>query len=327
MGHNFAGSSCFWYTCRVRFPFLLLIYFFTISVAGGWGACNSGSAGPIEPAPTIIKIDVQQLPFAGAPTFSAGNKLFIDRLREAGSATGTKVALGRSLHRFARPLMLGVTWSLRPATRIRPIIEGDYMLDHAIELTVQSSLSPLFPHTPGDVHSAMAGRWIQYSQADVKSFNARLSSELTDAFTETLTLLWMEADLLEMAPVQVLRLLSSGDTHQKRAAVEAVKKRHLLIAVPALLHMLDTENSLSLRMTIAGVLAHLGDPAAVEPLAEFALLVTPEQTVYLCSEIARLGGDDARRFLYWVSTSHRNTDVRKAASNLLRTMLKELPLH
>jgi len=295
--------------------------------AGLFAACSTGSDGPLESAPTVVRLDVEHLPFAGAPTFSVEDKLFIDRLHAAVSNSGMKVALGRGLHHFARPLNLDVTWSLRPAARIRPVLDGEQMLDHAIELTVQSTLSPLFPHAPGDVQTAVAGRWIQYSQVDVKSFDARLTDELADAFTETLTLLWMEADLQQMAPVQVLRLLSSEDGHQKRAAMEAVKKRRLLIAVPALLRMLDLEESLSLRMTVAGVLAHLGDPSAVEPLAEFALLVTPEQTVYLCSEIARLGGEDARRFLYWVSVSHRHPEVRKAATNLLRSMLKELPLH
>ncbi|MBU1412361.1 HEAT repeat domain-containing protein [Myxococcota bacterium] len=290
-------------------------------------ACRTGREGPVDPAPTIVRIEVQQMPFAGAPTFSAGENLFVDRLRTAGSETGTKVAIGRSIHRYARPLGLNVNWSLRPAARIRPVTEGDHMLDHAIELTVQSTLTPLFPHAPGDVHTAVAGRWIQYAQADVKSFDERLLAELGDAFLETLTLLWMDAELQDMAPLQVLRLLSSENAHQKRAAVEAVKKRRLLVAVPALIRMLDSDESLSLRMTVAGVLAQLGDPAAVEPLAEFALLVTPEQTVYLCSEIARIGGDDARRFLYWISTSHRHPDVRKAASNLLRSMLQELPLH
>jgi HEAT repeat protein len=222
---------------------------------------------------------------------------------------------------------LNVSWSLRPATRIRPVTDGDRMLDHAIELTVRSTLSPLYPHAPGDEHSAVAGRWFQYAQADVKSFDERLLAELADAFSETLTLLFMDADLQDMPPVQVLRLLSSERAHQKRAAVEAVKKRRLVLAVPALIQMLESDESHSLRMTVAGVLAHLGDPAAIEPMAEFALLVAPEQTVYLCSEIARIGGENARRFLYWVSASHRQPEVRKAASNLLRSMLKDQPLH
>ena len=311
---------------RTRFLNTLAVLTF---LCGGTSCGVLSGDGPVaaDKTPTIIRLAVEQLPFAGAPTFTAGEELFVDRLRAADANSGTRVALGQSIHRFARPLTLEVTWSLRPASRIRPVTEGDHMLDHAIELTVQSTLSPLFPHAPGDATSAVAGRWIQYSQADVKTFDVRLLDELADAFSETLALLQLDSELQEMPPVQVLRMLSSEDAHRRRAAVEAVKKRRILAAVPALLHRLEVEESLSLRMTIAGVLAHLGDPAAVEPLAEFALLVTPEQTVYLCSEIARLGGDDARRFLYWVSTSHRHPEVRRAASNLLRSMLKELPLH
>ncbi len=297
--------------------------FWWLWVAG----CGDASDVPREAAPTIIRLEVTEVPFAGAPAFSAGEDLFSERLKRFSTTPGPAVSLGRNPFSFARPLTLQVAWSLRPATRIRPVTEGDRMLDHAVELTVRSTLLPLYPHAPDEVHSAVAGRWIQYAQADVKSFDARLSAELADAFAETLTLLWMEAGLEEMPASQLLRVLSSQDVHQRRAAVEAVKRRRLTVAAPSLIRLLETEESLSLRMTVAGALAHLGDQSAVEPLAELALLVTPEQTVYLCSEIARLGGEDARRFLYWVSAAHRTPEVRRAASNLLRTMLKELPLH
>jgi len=289
--------------------------------------CDGDPGAAPENAPTIIRLEVVEVPFAGAPSFAAADRLFSERLRRFSDSPGPAVSLGGSPLAFSRPLTLQVSWSLRPATRIRPVSEGDRMLDHAVELTVRSALLPLYPHAPGEVHTAVAGRWIQYAQADVKSFDERLGDELADAFAETLTLLWMEAGLEDMPAPQLLRVLAAEDPHQRRAAVEAAKRRRLTVAVPSLIRLLETEESLSLRMTAAGALAHLGDPAAVEPLAELALLVTPEQTVYLCSEIARLGGEDARRFLHWVAASHRNPEVRRAASNLLRTMLKELPLH
>jgi len=290
------------------------------------GGCDFSGDAPMNREPTIVRLEVTQVPFSGAPTFSTDDALFTKALRELESA-GPRVALGAPHGRHARPLALQVSWSLRPATRIRPVADGDRMLDHAVELTVRSSLVPLHPHDPEDVHSAVAGRWIQYAQADVKSFDTRLSGELADAFAETLTQLWMEADLREMPADQLLPLLATGTLQQRRAAVETVKRRRLAEAVPALIRLLETDESLPLRMTVAGVLAHLGDPAAVEPIAELALLVAPEQAVYLCSELARIGGEDARRFLHWVAAAHRVPEVRRAASNLLRTMLKELPLH
>jgi hypothetical protein len=290
------------------------------------GGCGFSGDPPVNREPAIVRLEVTQVPFAGAPTFSTDDTLFTKVLLGF-EAAGPRVSLGAHPGRHARPLALQVSWSLRSATRIRPVTDGDRMLDHAVELTVRSALLPLHPHAPEDVHSAVAGRWIQYAQADVKSFDARLAAELADAFAETLAQLWMEADLREMPPDQVLRLLADGTPHQRRAAVEAVKRRRLPEAVPALIHLLDNDESLPLRMTVAGVLAHLGDPAAVEPIAELTLLVAPEQAVYLCSELARIGGEDARRFLHWVAAAHRVPEVRRAAANLLRTMLKELPLH
>ena len=295
-----------------------------------WGApiaCNPGGDPSVGSGPAIVELEVRQLPFAGAPTFHALDEWFVKQLQAAGSPTGMQVRLGGSRESFARPMKLAVSWSLRPASRIRPITDGDRMLDHAIEVSVQSQLVPLFPHDPSQIRSAVSGRWITYAQADVKTFEIRLKTELEEAFTETLGLLWMETELQEMPEDGVVRLLASDNLQRRRAAVEAVRQRRIASAVTELTRLIDSDPSLSLRMSVVGVLGELGDPAGVEALAEFAMLIQPEQTVYVLSEIARIGGDDARRFLHWVAAAHRLPEVRKAAGNLLHTMLKELPVH
>ena len=125
----------------------------------------------------------------------------------------------------------------------------------------------------------------------------------------------------------MISALASSDAASRRAAVEAVRRRRLAAAIPSLLNILQTDESFSLRINAAEALAELGDPAAVEPLAEFATLLPPEQTVTVCSWIAAFRSDDARRFLHWVAFGHYHPDVRKAASKLLRDILREVPLH
>lgn len=303
-----------------------VVLFLATCLVSGFASCRKNSPRR-EKNPTIIRLEVKHMPFAGAPTFFAPAGWFETFLKQASADSQVRIALGQDSETFDRPLSLELNWSLRPATRIRPIVQDGKTLDHAVELSVQSTLVPLYPHDPNEVHTSVASRWITYAQTDVKHFDERLKAELQEAFSETLSALWMESELLEMPVGQIIRQLASANPHIRKAAVEAVKKRELVEAVPALIELMETEKGISTRLTIVGVLGHLKDPSAVETLAEFALLILPEQAVYVCSEIAKLGGDQARTFLHWVSSAHGHPEVRRAAANMLRTMLLEKPLH
>ncbi len=299
----------------------------------GWGApgCRERGEGVSwmenDAGVVIVRFSARRQPFPDAPPFDVPEEWFARQLETLASSPHLRVALGSGPWRAGRPHALDITWALRPALRIRPLETGQEVQDRAVEVTASARLVPLYPHAPRDERTAVAGRQMTYAQAGVKDFEPRLERQLQEAFSEAMASLLVEVGLDAASPLHVLSALSSRDAATRRAAVEAVRRRRLTAAVPRLVDMLWSEESFSLRMGAAEALAELGDPAAVEPLAEFATLLPPEQTVTVCSWIAAFRTEDARRFLHWTAFGHYHPDVRRAAARLLREILKEVPLH
>lgn len=275
----------------------------------------------------IVRFSVQKENFPNAPLFELPDAWFQRQLQAFSNEPHLPIALGAGPWRFLRPYAIEIHWALRAPTRIRPLESSQEVQDRAIEITVNAQLIPLYPHTAQDVRSATAQRWMTYSQASVKDFERRLETHLRDAFMEVMSTLFMEMGLQEASPTQVLAALASTNMTHRRAALETVRRRRLAAAFSSLVKILQTDESFTMRMSAAETLVELGDPAAVEPLAEFATLLPPEQTVTVCSWIATFRTPDARRFLHWTAFGHSHPDVRKAASKLLRDILKEVPLH
>lgn len=275
----------------------------------------------------IVRFLVQRQRFPDAPLFELPDAWFQRQLQAFSNESHVSIALGAGPWRFLKPYAIKIHWALRAPTRIRPLENSQEVHDRALEIKVGAQLVPLYPHTAQDVRSATAERWMTYSQISVKNFERRMETYLREAFMEVMSTLFMEMGLQEASPTQVLAALASANMAHRRAALETIRRRRLAAAFSSLVKILQTDESFTMRMSAAETLAELGDPAAIEPLAEFATLLPPEQTVTVCSWIATFRTPDARRFLHWTAFGHSHPDVRKAASKLLRDILKEVPLH
>lgn len=78
----------------------------------------------------------------------------------------------------------------------------------------------------------------------------------------------------------------------------------------------------ALRDLAIGALVEIGDPSAVRPLLDVMQLGDRVEVGKLLEAVAALGGDEARRFLEFVSVSHSDEKVRAEAKTALGHLTK-----
>jgi len=137
----------------------LILLLCMLQTAAGAGCARRAAMGAGDsPKAGIVQIAVQRRSFANAPPFDVPPAWFERRLRAFSGNPALGVDLGAGPWRFSLPYALEITWSLRPADRIRPLEGPQEVQDRAVEVTVSARLVPLYPHSATDVQNATAGK-------------------------------------------------------------------------------------------------------------------------------------------------------------------------
>jgi hypothetical protein len=265
-----------------------------------------------KPAITTIYIEKLEIPNSPNPDILKSDIIkFIKHFMKSNKKI--QIHLGGSKTQYSRPYSLELKWSLRSIEKIRPKIVNNYTHDRASEIGVEIIFRPLYPSTQSDILQAQSRFFQTFSSRGSKKLDKIMFEGLKHSISNALNRIWTESELIE-APVNILlEKLKDKELSIRKIAIDIVGKRKIKKAVPQLLILLKNEKYISVQMRIAGVLGILEDESTVEPLSDFALLLTPEHTISVLAIIGKIGGEKAKTFIYWMAQGHTNKTVRKAA--------------
>ncbi|MBU1240635.1 HEAT repeat domain-containing protein [Myxococcota bacterium] len=286
-------------------------------------ACKK-SRSPRVHKETIISLHITRRSFPNAPSVNldeAAVSKWISHYTKGLSSFGFSPGAEKS--NFEKPYHLDFSYTVRPIETIRPVTRKGVTHDRAFEATVYLTLRPLFTADPDEVIRGVESEWKTFPRNQSRYLDRFLTEALRSATGNAVGSIWFEADLKKAPVAKILALLDSPEVKIRMLTVGIIGRRRIPEALDKLITMLKTERYEVHKMRIAGVLGHLGDEKAVEPLSEFALSLSDEHTVAVLSIISSIGGKRAETFLQWMAFGHKSKPVQKAAKNLLDKMEKE----
>ncbi len=174
--------------------------------------------------------------------------------------------------------------------------------------------------------------------------SAAVLSLLQKLIEDTAHTLGTELHLLAMDTRALLALVGKddGDFVLRKTAIQILGQRKERLAVPVLIGLIKeragkipreegaarqawAQHSV-LRDTAIGALVEIGDESAVRPLLDSVPFGAHSEMGKLLEAVATLGGNDARRYLQFVRSSHPEPAIRSQAEEALTRLEKRRKL-
>lgn len=125
-------------------------------------------------------------------------------------------------------------------------------------------------------------------------------------------------ELKDESPETIVKMLSSEDEQRRLAAIAIIAERKLTAAIPRLSDMVrDQEQKDKVLLAAIGALVAIDDPSAVPALIDAGRQRPPGFLAPILFGIAKLGGRDAKGYLFTVASGHPVEALRAVAQEAL----------